>query len=435
MKKFYVKIEGISCGHCESKIKTELLKNKKIKEVEFKKNIAFITYTGKLEKEEIINAITKLDCITKEEYISEDLKEIDTNIKLKEFIVILVAIILIAIILNQIFGFNIFNMIPTIDSSITYSMLVITGILTSIHCVSMCGAINLMATINNSQKRNLKKPILYNLGRVISYTVLGGIAGHIGGVLSINETIQGIIILFAAFIMFILALNMLGIIKLKLPKFKVRKKTNNSFLIGLLNGFMPCGPLLAMQAYALQTGSFYMGALSMFLFAIGTVPLMLFMSFVFNLAKGKRKILINKIAAVLILVLSVVMLNRGLLTLNVDVFKGFNNYDNFTPSTIKDNYQVVDVDLSYDNYGDIILQKDIPVKLIIHAEKKNLTGCNNEIIIKEFGVKQELEVGDNIIEFIPTKTGTYTYTCWMNMISNNIKVIDDKNYFKEKITK
>ena len=69
-------------------------------------------------------------------------------------------------------------------------------------------------------------------------------------------------------------------------------------------------------------------------------------------------------------------------------------------------------------------------KMIINVEKKYLTGCNNKLIIEEFGIKQELKVGQNIIEFTPTKEETITYTCWMNMIKNTIKVIDDEEYFK-----
>lgn len=119
------------------------------------------------------------------------------------------------------------------------------------------------------------------------------------------------------------------------------------------------------------------------------------------------------------------MLNRGLLSLNIDVLKIFNNYDNFIVATIKNGYQVIEIDLSYDNYENIIVKKDIPVKMIINVSEKYLTGCNNEIIINEYGIKKELEVGENIIEFTPTKKGNITYTCWMNMIKNTIKVVDN----------
>lgn len=431
MNKIFVKIEGIHCSHCEEKIKKKLKQNRKIKEVDIKRHIAEISYEGKLKNQEIINAIHEIDYETKNEFISTSRKSLDDTIQLKEFLIILIGIVLLVSGLKLIFGFNIFNMIPTIDSSITYGMLVITGLLTSIHCISMCGAINLVAVMSK-QKRSLKRPILYNMGRVLSYTLVGGIVGFIGSVLSISNVATGIVILLAAILMFVMSLYMLGIVSFQLPPF-IRIKTSggkkSAFIIGILNGFMPCGPLQAMQIYALGTGSFYKGALSMFLFGIGTVPLMLLVGFIVNIMDAKRKILVNKIAAVFILVLSVIMINRGLLSLNIDFGKFFKNYGDFKASVLYDDYQVIEFDLSYNNYEDILLQKDVPVKMIIHVDKQYLTGCNNQIIIQDFGIVKTLEVGDNIIEFTPTETGVYTYTCWMNMIKNNIKVIDDVDYF------
>lgn len=431
MKKIFIKIEGMHCSHCEDTIKNALLKIKNIKQVEFDGFIACVCYTGNLNKDKLIKTILDNDYITKEEYISDDIETLKDNIKLKEFIFISLAIILVVFLINKIFKFNIFNAIPTIDSSVTYGMLFIVGLLTSIHCISMCGAVNLVAVIDNTSKINLKRPILYNVGRVGSYTVIGGIIGLIGSVFAVSDIISGIIILIASILMFLMSLNMLGILKLKKISFlKYRSKSRNPLVIGILNGFMPCGPLQAMQVYALSTGSMVKGALSMFLFGIGTVPLMLFTGVVLNLVRGKGKIIVNKVASVLILLLSLIMLNRGLLALNIDLFKGFNNYDSFTAAVLKDDYQVLEFDLSYDSYQDIIIQKDIPVKMVIHVDKKYLTGCNNELVISEFGIKQTLKVGDNVIEFTPTKEETITYTCWMNMIKNSIKVIDDKEYFK-----
>ena len=79
--------------------------------------------------------------------------------------------------------------------------------------------------------------------------------------------------------------------------------------------------------------------------------------------------------------------------------------------------------MSYGSYDDIIVKKGKKVKLIINVQEKYLTGCNNEIVIKEFGVDQKLQIGKNKIEFLPTKDGEFLYSCWMNMITNKIKVI------------
>ena len=431
----YIKIAGITCDNCRNKIKKELLSIKTIKDVEITKNIAKVTSSKTLDEIKIINVINYLGYFTKKDYISENIKDIDSDIKLKEFIIIFVSLLLLVFLIKKIFGYNIFNVIPTINNDITYGMLFITGLLTSIHCISMCGAINLMTTFNRENKVNLKRPILYNLGRLISYTLLGGIVGLIGSIISVNETINGLIIITASVIMLLMSLSMLNIIKFKLPKFikfKNNIKTSNSFIVGLLNGFMPCGPLQAMQVYALSTGSFIKGSLSMFLFCLGTIPLMLGVGVIFNIVKGRTRIILNKIASVLILLLSLAMLFRGLNTTGINFNSISHNYENYTASTIYPDYQEVKINLSYGSYDDIIVQKGKKVKLIINVQEKYLTGCNNVVMINEFNIKQELKVGENIIEFTPDEVGTYSMSCWMNMITNNIKVIDDEKYFEVK---
>ena len=429
MKKIYIKIDGIHCINCENTIKYALMSDKNIKRVSFDGFIAVVTCENNLREESLIKFINDLGYYTRRDYISDNIDDLKSNIKLKEFVIILLSIVVICFLLYKIFGYNIFNMIPTIDNNITYGMLFLTGLLTSIHCISMCGSINLVASINNENKRDYKRPILYNLGRIISYTIIGALVGLLGKVLSINNVVSGIIIIIASIIMLLMSLTMLNIIKVRFKFFKYKVNNRNPFIIGLLNGLMPCGPLQAMQVYALTTGSIFKGALSMFLFGLGTVPLMFLTGVVFSSMKGKTKILINKIASVLIFVLSIIMLNRGLLSLNIDLFKN-NNYKDYVKTTIKDGYQEIELDLDYDNYKDIIVQKDIPVRIIINASKDKLTGCNNELIINKYNIKKKLEVGSNVIEFTPKDEGTISYTCWMDMIKNNIKVIDNISYFE-----
>lgn len=210
MKTIYVNIEGMHCSHCEEILRNTLLSIKNVKEVEFIKHIAKITYVGDLDHNELIRKVIKEGYITKEDYISENIKDVKTDVDLREFLVILFVIIIIGILLIRIFNFNIFNFIPTIDNNITFGMLFITGMFTSIHCISMCGSINLVATVN--KEKNIKRGILYNLGRLISYTLIGGIVGGIGSVITFNENISGIIIIISSLFMFILSLNMLGFV-------------------------------------------------------------------------------------------------------------------------------------------------------------------------------------------------------------------------------
>ncbi len=339
---------------------------------------------------------------------------------------------------RKIFGVNIFNMIPAIDSSITYGMLVVTGLLTSIHCVSMCGALSLTAAFQGeSGKKSLWRPVLYNAGRLLSYTAIGCAAGMLGSVLSVGPAVSGTIILIGAGLMLLMALKMLGIIDLpELWCFRGGERAGgrNAFVIGLLNGFMPCGPLQAMQLYALSTGSALAGGTAMLLFGLGTVPLMLSMGVFVNAARGKWRARINKAASVVMLLLAVTMLNRGLLSLNVDVsrlFERHQSYEGYTAAVLHDGYQEVDLELGYGSYGDFVVLEGVPVRLNIHAEADHITGCNNAVVLRDFGTGVTIQPGDIIIEFTPEEAGEYTYTCWMNMIRKHIQVIDDTSYFEE----
>lgn len=196
------------------------------------------------------------------------------------------------------------------DTGMGYGMLFLIGILTSVHCIAMCGGINLSQCIPRSAGKEdsrfgaFRSAVLYNLGRVISYTGIGfllGLAGMLVGETygaGISPFFQGILKMAAGVFMVILGINMLGIFpwlrrfQLQLPRFLVRnvnrKKAGSSqpFVIGLLNGMMPCGPLQSMQIVALASANPFAGALSMLAFSLGTVPLMLGLgSFVAMLGK------------------------------------------------------------------------------------------------------------------------------------------------------
>lgn len=85
--------------------------------------------------------------------------------------------------------------------------------------------------------------------------------------------------------------------------------------------------------------------------------------------------------------------------------------------------QYVTTDLA-NGYQSIEVQAGIPVEWTIVASEETLTNCNNAISIPEYGIEQELVPGENVITFTPTETGTFTYTCWMDMMSAEIIVVD-----------
>ena len=163
---------------------------------------------------------------------------------------------------------------------------------------------------SRSKLKTLMPSILYNAGRVTSYTIIGGIVGALGSVLSLSLNVKAGLQIFAGLFMVIMGLNMTGFslfrkfnIKLPWSSCKVKNKPKAPFLVGMLNGLMPCGPLQTMQLYALGTGSALTGAISMFLFSLGTVPLMLVFGAISGiLSKGYTKQLL-KFSGILVVVL------------------------------------------------------------------------------------------------------------------------------------
>lgn len=211
--------------------------------------------------------------------------------------------------------------------------------------------------------------------------------------------------------------------KIFAKKIDTEKRRNKSpLIVGLLNGLMPCGPLQAMQIYALSTGNPFAGALSMFLFSLGTVPLMFGVGAVAT-ALGKRfakKVM--TVGAVLVVVLGLSMLTQGWSLSGFRV--PFLSSPSVADGNIVDGVQVINSSLSPHGYPDITVTAGIPVKWIIDAEKGSINACNRQISIKEYGIEYTFEEGENIIEFDPTDTGTFQYSCWMGMIRATITVVE-----------
>ncbi|MCD7833946.1 MAG: sulfite exporter TauE/SafE family protein, partial [Lachnospiraceae bacterium] len=201
-----------------------------------------------------------------------------------------------------------------------------------------------------------------------------------------------------------------------------------SFSVGLVNAFMPCGPLQSMQLYAIAAGSFAAGALSMFFFCLGTIPLMLIVGVTAGLLKRKWKSRMLRVSAVLVLVFGLFMLqnNFALLGISLPGLSVSGTSDGSTVTAMIDtekNVQVLSTTLHVNGFDDIVVEAGLPVVWTITADTSSLNGCNNAIVIPEYNLQVTLQEGENVIEFTPSETGTYTYTCWMGMLKNTITVV------------
>jgi len=441
-----LRIGGMTCISCQNKIEKKLSNTAGIEkaEVSYNAGTAQVTFdTDIISYQSITGIIENLgySVITEQ---GRERKETSRTVG------ILMIIASLYLFLEQSGLLNLLVPSQLADKTMGYGMLFLIGLITSVHCVAMCGGINLSQCIPKSGQEELNQgrlaafrpAFLYNFGRVISYTAVGFLAGGLGAAVTFSNTFQGVLKLAAGIFMVIMGINMLGIfpwlrrLNPRIPKFiavkiqKQKTKSSSPFLVGLLNGLMPCGPLQAMQIYALSTGNPFSGALSMFLFSLGTVPLMFFLGALSTVLTKKFSSRVMTAGAVLVVVLGLSMFTQGVSLAGISpsaVLPGLegisgNQQESSGQIKIEDGVQVINSTLSAGRYPNIKVQAGIPVKWIIDAPAGSINGCNNRMIIREYGIEYSFHTGENVVEFTPDKTGKIPYSCWMGMIRGSINV-------------
>lgn len=435
----------MSCTGCESIIEETLQALDGIIEAKasFSKNQVSVVYDSeKISFEQMLAAVKKAGYRFEKSKQNAEAKA-NNPLTTVQFIGIAVIILAIYLIINHTIGFN---FIPEVTSSMGYGVLFVVGLLTSLHCVAMCGGINLSQCMNrgevSSSNSRIKPSLLYNLGRVTSYTVIGGIIGAVGSVISFSGWAKGLIAILTGLFMILMGLSMTGLfprlnqITPRLPRIfrETKEKTSRGkgpYIVGLLNGLMPCGPLQAMQIYALGTGSMVAGALSMFFFSLGTLPLMFGLGAFITLLGSKFTKQMMKVSAMLVVLLGAIMLGRGFLLSGVTMpsfaTSASSNVSATAALSPESGVQTITSTLTSRGYPSITVQKGMPVVWNLQADKRAINGCNRQILISEYNTQINLKPGDNTIRFTPTETGTFTYSCWMGMITGQIKVVEDLN--------
>lgn len=437
-QKVSLKVKGMSCSNCERHIEESLSQKEGVSNVKasYNKETVVIKYDEtKITLDEIIETIEE------EGYFATAKEEVEGMDYSKLNRYLLGAILALAgyIIIRRTGLLNLINLFPQADENTGYEMLFIIGFFTSFHCLAMCGGINLSQCVRqvegeHSKWATIKPSFLYNFGRVVAYTVIGGLVGALGSVVSFTGRMQGVVQGLAGIFMIVMGINMLGLFPWlrkftpRMPKqfgkfVSSKKGSNRPFVVGLANGLMPCGPLQAMQLYALGTGSMLKGAFSMFLFSLGTVPLMFLLGAFSAILSRKSAGKIVKFGAALVVVLGITMLNNGLNLAGIATPYGSNSGE-AVQAQMKDGVQEVTTKLQSGSYAPIIVEKGTKVRWTIEAEQGSINGCNNKIIAREYGIEQKLSLGENVIEFTPTEVGTYAYSCWMGMIRSKIYVVE-----------
>ncbi len=190
----------------------------------------------------------------------------------------------------------------------------IIGLIASVSsCLAIVGGLvlSLSAKISEDNVSDTKTFILFHMGRLVSFALLGGVLGLIGSAIGISFTFSAILGLIASLVMLMLGMHLVGIFaksKVTMPTGvfsffrKIEHKTFTPLVIGFGTFFLPCGFTQAMQVAALSSGSFASGFLLMLAFALGTLPVLLLLSFgSASFAHSKHAPLFFKSAGVMVI--------------------------------------------------------------------------------------------------------------------------------------
>jgi uncharacterized protein len=447
MKKVF-KVGGMTCNSCSSLIENRLKDKVKKVSASYSKGEVSVDFNPEKISEKKIKEI-----IVSEGYSMGDEKNKESSgDKFGFWFMIGSLLLLVYFIYRFVSQFNL--SLPGVGEQTNLLLLFFVGILTGFHCVSMCGAFVVSYTTKNAMKghKGFKQHLVYGGAKVVSYALIGGLFGLIGGIFAFSVGLRGAVAIFAGVFMIFYALSMMGIGFFRRfqfnPKFltrltaKASKKARGPFVgplvTGLLSGlFIACGPLQAMYLYAAGSGNFLSGILSLSAFGLGTLPIMLGFGSLATVISHNTTKKILKVSAVIVLILGIIMLNRGLTVIGSSI-----SYDSIKEQIVgvESGSTVMvggfqEINMEVNRYGwepnSFVLKKGIPVKWNIDV--KELTGCNNEIIVRDYDLDIKLKKGLNVVEFTPDEEGTVRWSCWMGMIPGSFIVSDSGSATQEQV--
>jgi sulfite exporter TauE/SafE/copper chaperone CopZ len=433
-----LKTSGMECRSCEQRITAAVKELPGIKRVDS-------DYT---------NEITTIEY--KEDLISEN--EIRKKINALGFgsgkpdipvserfgnLAIALGVFAILIGLYLVFGESI-NFDFNISQETGFVALFILGFLTGFHCIGMCGGFVLSYAKNIKKAGDIFPHVQYGAGKTISYTVIGAVFGLVGSFIAFTIELRAGVAILAGVFLVVYGLNMLNIfpilrrLQLRIPSLipMGERKQSGPLYTGLLNGLMiACGPLQALYIFAAGTGSPIAGAQALFFFGLGTLAPLLTFGIASNFLSQTLSHNVVRFSGVLVIGLGLMMANNGVNLLGISIFT-----DNAAASiksrddiniTMEDGYQVIEMNVT--RYGwepnSFILKKGVPVKWKLDG--KEINGCNNEIIVREYGLTIPIKEGMQTVEFTPDKEGVVKWSCWMGMIPGQFIVVADSNNFSQ----
>lgn len=334
--------------------------------------------------------------------------------------------------------------------NISYGIVFLIGLLASVStCIAVTGGLFVsLAAKYDEQAAHLPPTsrffthLSFNAGRIISYTAFGALIGLAGSALTLSPAAYGIITIVVSALMLVLGVQMLGLLpgslRLQMPAalkrwnetLVERRSRSAAFALGAMTFFLPCGFTQALQLYVLAKADPVAGALTMFVFSLGTLPVLMGLSLATSFSAGNFKRYFFRFAGAAVIVLSVSSIHQGLLLLDLWPSRSATTQQVALEQSklggvvIQDGKQIAHmkvVGLEYQPNRFAIVE-GVPVEWRIDATEAE--GCGRVIVVPRLRISRLLSAtGPTVIAFTPGETGEISFNCGMQMMTPDSKFI------------
>lgn len=324
-------VNGMHCVSCALLIEETFKELPNVSYVKASLTNNQVTITGDFtgSPETVAEELTKL---VKNHGYTISLEKTEKNAQWEDFVYAfpIAAVFIAGFLALQKTGFA--NFITTSD--VSYGTAFIIGLIASVStCLAVVGGLVLSLSASSAKEGGTwRTQTLFHIGRLGGFFLLGGAIGTIGK--SFHLGLNGNIILgiIVAIVMLILGINLLDVfhftkrLQFTLPTWLSKHVLRNSkhdhylapALVGIGTFFLPCGFTQSIQLYALTTGSFIKGALTMTVFSLGTLPMLALLSFgALNISHKSWKGIFFKVAGIIVIALALFNLANALATVGI----------------------------------------------------------------------------------------------------------------------
>ncbi len=293
MKTYIFHVVGMHCSSCPLLIEAELGDLSEITKVKASLKEHVVEITGNFGDKPSEQIARDLSEVLQPRGYSLSLEPHKHRVSWNDFVIaipIAGAFIALFIVLQKLGVVNLVN-----TSDVSYGTAFLVGLIASVStCMAVVGGLVLSMSTNFAKEGDKIRPQLYfHVGRLVSFFVLGGVIGALGSSFQLEGTGTFVLGLLVGLVLLILGINLLDVFP-SLKKFqptmprlignrvhglKTINHTLTPLLVGVATFILPCGFTQSMQIYALSTGSFWVGSLTMLSFALGTLPVLALLSF------------------------------------------------------------------------------------------------------------------------------------------------------------